>query len=174
MTTTLFIATSIFTLAMAAGVVFYRNAVYSAFCLILSFFGLATLYLLWGAEFVAVIQILIYTGAIVVLFVFVIMLLDLDRVAQRLFSFPNSFVLLVIASVWSLTLILLRVLNTNELRGKIPKMAGSNIELRSISLLLFRDYLWPFEILSVFFLALIVAIFALTHSAPTQDGEENR
>jgi NADH-quinone oxidoreductase subunit J len=60
--------TSIFTLLCASIVVFSKNAIYSAFGLILALFGLAVMYLLWGTPFMAMIQVLIYTGAIVVLF----------------------------------------------------------------------------------------------------------
>ena len=75
----LFAAGALFTVAMAAGVVFARGAIFSAFCLVLSFFGLALLYILWDSTFISMIQVLVYAGAIVVLFVFVVMLLNLDR-----------------------------------------------------------------------------------------------
>src|SRR5262245_29191265 len=58
----------IFTIAAATGVVFSRNAIYSAFSLVLAFFGLAGIFVLWGNNFLAMLQILIYAGAIVVLF----------------------------------------------------------------------------------------------------------
>ena len=75
----IFIGFCLLTIGFALGVVFSRNAVYSAFNLVLCFFGLSAVYLLWNATFIAMIQILIYTGAIVVLFLFVVMLLDLVK-----------------------------------------------------------------------------------------------
>lgn len=158
----LFIAFSLFTIAMATGVVFARSAIYSSLCLILSFFGLAALYVLWNAEFVAMVQILIYTGAIVVLFVFVVMLLDLERKEAKLFSAGRIFMGVAVVAVWWLCFFLLRALNVSPFFESSSNV--STTSLRSIAKLLFNEYLWPFEILSVFMLALIVAIFALTRS----------
>ena len=79
MTEAVFIILVLFTIACGLGVVFSKNPVYSAFSLVLCFFGLSGVYVMWGATFIAMIQVLVYTGAIVVLFVFVVMLLDLVR-----------------------------------------------------------------------------------------------
>jgi NADH-quinone oxidoreductase subunit J len=156
----LFTGFGLFTILCAVGVVFSRQAVYSAFCLILSFFGLSAIYLLWGATFIAMIQVLIYTGAIVVLFVFVVMLLDLGKATGP--SWGNSFVVLLAGSgAWLFSLMLLRTLNqASSLVAGQPPISHESA-MRSISRLLFTDYLWPFEVLSVFLLALIIAIYAL-------------
>lgn len=166
---TLFAIFSIFTIMAASGVVLSRNPVYSAFSLILSFFGLSGLYLLWGSTFMAMIQILIYTGAIVVLFVFVVMLLNLQVIKE------NSSNLLslsgVAAAVWVFSLILLRVLT----RGIPNKPVEIPIDqLRTISKLLFTRYLWPFEVLSLFLLVMIVAIFAITRVQEIPQGGEKQ
>ena len=62
----------VFTVAMAVGVVFSKNAIHSAFSLVLCFLGLSSCYIQWHSPFLGLIQVLIYTGAIVVLFVFVV------------------------------------------------------------------------------------------------------
>jgi NADH-quinone oxidoreductase subunit J len=164
---TLFIAFSLFTIAAASGVLVSRNPVYSAFSLILSFFGLSGLYLLWGSTFMAMIQILIYTGAIVVLFVFVVMLLNLQSTREN----SSNFVFLGIASasVWFFSLIILRVL-TRSIPNKTLEIPEN--QLRIISKLLFTRYLWPFEILSLFLLVMIVAIFAITRTQEIAHGGE--
>jgi NADH-quinone oxidoreductase subunit J len=148
-----------FTLACGIGVVFSKSPVYSAFSLILCFFGLSGIYILWGATFVAMIQILIYTGAIVVLFVFVVMLLDLVK-ATSAPAFGWATIGITGATVLSIAILLLRALNRATFFA--PLGATNQNDMRSISKLLFMDYLWPFEVLSIFLLALIVAIFALT------------
>lgn len=155
----LFTIFGLFTVAMAAGVVIARNAVYSAFGLILCFFGLSAIYLLWGATFISVVQILIYAGAIVVLFMFVVMLLNLGKSPLQ----NQNWILLAIAgvSVWLFSFLLLRVLTLGTVStATAPAMANG---MREVSKLLFTRYLWPFEVLSIFLLVLIVAIFAIAH-----------
>ena len=154
-------------MACGFGVVFSKNPVYSAFCLILSFFGLSALYVLWGATFIAMIQVLIYTGAIVVLFVFVVMLLNLGR-GQ---SHSHSWLMVGVSglAVGFLSLPLFRILS----RTTIPETGPTaEINIRVISKLLFSQYLWPFEVLSLFLLAMIVAIFALTRSDDVVGGSK--
>mgnify|MGYP006272749563 CR=1 FL=1 len=165
----LFVAFSLFTIGAASGVFLARNPVYSAFSLILSFFGLSGLYLLWGSTFMAMIQILIYTGAIVVLFVFVVMLLNLQVNREN----PSNLLTLGISAgaVWFFSLILLRVL-TRAIPNKIPEIPTD--QLRTISKLLFTRYLWPFEVLSLFLLVMIIAIFAITRTQEIPHGGEQR
>jgi len=165
MTEAVFTFFSLFTLLTAAGVVLSRNVIYSAFNLVLCFFGLATLYLLWGATFISMVQILIYAGAIVVLFVFVVMLLNFEKPNERKTRLP--IILLSSAGVWTFALILLRVLSKSV--GEIPVLeTTARASVRTISKLLFSQYLWPFEVLTVFLLALIVGIFVLARP----EGEE--
>jgi len=158
-----FIAFGVLTIACAFGVVISKNAVYSAFNLILTFFGLSVIYLLWGSPFIAMIQILIYTGAIVVLFVFVVMLLNLSL--PTAYSYNWLMIAASAVAVWCISLLLLQTLNRSSYY--VPAQSTPFLtDLRSISLLLFTKYLWPFEILSFFLLALIIAIFALTKGEP--------
>lgn len=160
----LFIIFGLLTIAAAIGVVIARHPIHSAFSLVLSFFGLSALYVLWGAHFAAMLQILIYTGAIVVLFVFVLMLVGNLRSGSHL---TQSWVTLAItgATVWIFSLFLLRTLNHASVFEGMTKPTS---DMRTVSLLLFTDYLWPFEVLSVFLLAVIVAAYVL--SRPEKDG----
>ena len=162
----LFILFGSWSIASGLGVVFSRNPVYSAFSLIMGFFGLATLYLLWDATFIAMIQILIYTGAIVVLFVFVVMLLNLGWSNALTLSHRWMGLFFSAAGVWVFSLVVLRVLN----RGLFLPPAKDNpgFDLKTVSKLLFNEYLWPFEVLSIFLLALIIAIYALTRPEKTE------
>lgn len=154
---TLFPVFCVFTLACASAVVLAKSPVYSAFALILSFFGLAGLYLLWGAPFIAMIQILVYTGAIVVLFVFVVMLLNLNKKIPHSHSWLTVSIATVVA--WFFSLFLLRTLAQGTFAGSSH---ASQANIRTVSKLLFNQYLWPFEVLSLFLLVMIVGVFMLT------------
>ena len=150
----LFTGFGLFSIGCAISVVFSRNPVYSAFSLILCFFGLSALYVLWGATFIAMIQILIYTGAIVVLFVFVVMLLNLGKGSGVTAS--GWFTALVTGgAVWTFSLLLLRTLNRSLF---FSGGLANGHDMRTISRLLFNEYLWPFEVLSVFLLETTAAL----------------
>jgi NADH-quinone oxidoreductase subunit J len=154
-----FIAFCLFTLGCASGVVLAKNPVYSAFSLILSFFGLAGLYLMWGTPFIAMIQILIYTGAIVVLFVFVVMMINNSKRTQHSHSWPMVGISAV--GAWLFSLLLLKTLTQGSFAGNHPPKEAS---LHVLARLLFNQYLWPFEVLSLFLLVMIVGIFVLTRA----------
>ena len=168
MTEALFAVFGSLTMLAAMGVVLSRSPVYSAFSLVLSFFGLSAMYVLWGATFLGMIQILIYAGAIVVLFVFVVMLLNLGKgTGPHTAGWLTVFIAGL--AVWSFSLILLRSLNYMS-AGTALVPSGVD-DIRKISLLLFNEYLWPFEVLSIFLLALIVAIYALTRPEEIEKEE---
>ncbi len=163
----LFTGVGIFTIAMAMAVVFAKSAVYSAFSLILTLFGLATLFLLWGNGFLASLQVLIYAGAIVVLFVFVVMLLDISKGRAQT---PRPLLGIVGGTAtWLFSLLLLRTLNHARFFNAAVSGQAHRMDMRVLSKLLFTDYLWPFEVLSLFLLALIVAIFIL--AKPEEEGK---
>lgn len=154
-----FITFCLLTIGCGLGVILSKNPVYSAFSLILCFFGLSGVYVLWGANFIAMVQVLIYTGAIVVLFVFVVMLLDLVRAAPS----PSAGWLTVVVSgisVWLFSVLLLRSMNRAQFFEGTPN--SELTQLKSVSKLLFSDYLWAFEVLSIFLLAMIIAVYVLT------------
>jgi NADH-quinone oxidoreductase subunit J len=162
----IFIIFSLLTLFTAAGVVLSKNVIYSAFNLVLCFFGLATLYLLWGATFISMIQILIYAGAIVVLFVFVVMLLNFEKPMEKT---PNLvFIGLSGIGVWVISLLLLRVFSKTFGMLSMPEAPAAST-VRTVSKLLFTQYLWPFEVLTVFLLALIIGIFLVAR--PEKGGQ---
>jgi len=168
MTDWLFTAVGVFCIATSMAVVFAKNAVYSAFALILTLFGLATLFLLWGNAFLASLQVLIYAGAIVVLFVFVVMLLDIARGSHQ--HAPRPLLGIVGgAATWVLSLLLLRTLNHSRFFAGAEGLTARALDMRTVSKLLFTDYLWPFEVLSLFLLAMIIAIFVLAR--PEREGK---
>jgi NADH-quinone oxidoreductase subunit J len=144
-------------------VVGQRNPLYSALYLILSFGALAGLYVLLDAAFVAVIQIIIYAGAIVVLFLFVVMLLNVSKedapagnrsllmgAGPRRFGVVLSLVL-VVELAWALS----------NLSGTPLQPGMQEITVRDIGVRLFTDYAFAFEATSVLILVAMVGAIVL-------------
>lgn len=150
---------SIIVITSALAVVFSRNIVISAFALVLSFFGLAGVYVLLGSPFLAAVQVLVYAGAIVVLFVFVVLIVDQDRTQDVLKG--RVFMLGAGSVVFLIALLLFRCLNGLQSNADKTLASRGMMEMRSIALRLFGEYLWPFEVLSVFLLMAIVAAYVL-------------
>jgi NADH-quinone oxidoreductase subunit J len=160
----LFVVLATVTVATALVVILHRNPVASAIFLILTFFCLAGIYLLLNAQFIAVIQVLVYAGAIMVLFLFVIMLLNLEKEKkiivrhrlQKTFGiFLGIVLLLQIGAVFHSVFL-------SAAKGGFPpeKVAAlGNTEV--VARLLFTDFLLPFEITSVLLLVAIIGAIIL-------------
>src|SRR5438034_854026 len=140
-----------------------RHPVASALWLVVTLFALAALFVLLDAQFIAVLQVLVYAGAIMVLFLFVIMLLNLGRPGPTDIKGPVG---LLIAAVLAGTLLFqLRVLGQATLPdairlppGTIAAMQQQQGVVAAVATPLFDAYLVPFEIASVLLLAAIVEI----------------
>jgi NADH-quinone oxidoreductase subunit J len=143
----------------ALGLVLRRNPIHGALFLVVNLGCIAALYLMLGAEFLAVAQIIIYAGAIMVLFVFAIMVLipgkeetgPDPRRALRLWALPVGGVLFVLVGTW--------VLIPRATAPAGPAAAPGGVE--AIGRLLFTDYLFPFELTSVLLLAAMVGVLLL-------------
>lgn len=141
----------------AVGVISFRNPVYSALSLVVTLFALAALYVLLHAEFLAIIQIFTYAGAIMVLFIFIIMLLNLqeDELKEREMSAPGKvFLGAVSLGVFASFGFLFHFLPT--MTPEIPEGFGS---VEKVGKVLFTDYVIPFEIAGILLtVALIGAV----------------
>jgi NADH-quinone oxidoreductase subunit J len=151
----LFLILAAVTVAGAVSLILQRHPIHSALSLIVVMVALAGLYLLQGAEFVAAVQIIVYAGAIMVLFIFVIMLLNAGEEertnASRLARFvgvPLGIVFLLEVAYW--------IGRATSQLGSAPQEVVST---RDLSTLLFREYVFPFELTS--FLILIALLGAL-------------
>jgi len=147
-------------------VIAQRNPMYSVLLLIASFGALSGLYVLLDAPFVAVIQIIVYAGAIMVLFLFVIMLLNLGRPGPTDIKGPVGVLAAVVLA--GALLLQLRVLSAAQLPSSIQLPAGTVAALQqqqgmvaAVANPLFNAYLVPFEIASVLLLAAIVGAVVL-------------
>lgn len=153
----LFAAVSVIT---ALTVVLARNPVHSALALMACFLQVSAIFVLLEAPLLAVIQIFVYVGAIMVLFLFVIMMIDVrEAVSQRFLPGGNlpALVLLVLLGVEMLVL----VLWSDRFSVTEPVAMGGGDEVRQLSTALFADYLLPFETASVILLAALVGAIML-------------
>jgi NADH-quinone oxidoreductase subunit J len=133
-----------------------RNAVHSAMSLILSLIGVAGLFLLQRAEFLFAVQIVLYVGGIMVLFLFVIMLVNLDQ-AARMRQFSGQWWLAlacVLAILAEIVYVLGRGSRVFQFAPPAPPAEGGNVE--QVADVLFKQYLVPFELASILLLAAIV------------------
>jgi len=154
----------------AAGVILNRNPVHSALCLVATLFGVAVLFIAQEAHFLAAVQVIVYAGAIVVLFLFVIMLLGVDRsenlaeeplIGQR----PAAVVVgLLLGGVLAGTLAAATI---TGLRASGAEVDGSTPNVTQIGRLLFTDYLFAFEITSVLLVIGVVGAVLLARRSAT-------
>jgi len=161
----LLIFTGLALVAAIAGVlvIIQRHAVYSALFLILTMVALAGIYVLLDAHFVWIIQIIVYAGAIMVLFLFVIMLLDIRR-EQDPWAPTNrgrvvAAVVLSVVLLVELGIAVARRLILHPSAG--PPAAGDFGTTQAVGRLLFTDFLFPFEITSIILLVAMVGAMVL-------------
>jgi NADH-quinone oxidoreductase subunit J len=137
---------------------FSQNPVTSAMFLVLTIAALAGLFVLLHAFFLAAVQVLVYAGAVMVLFLFVIMLLDLRAEERRRIRVVG--VVLGLISVGAIIAIFFQSLVTSPvIRQNSPSLEGSTIPLGT---LLFTKYVLPFEIVSVLLLVAMVGVILLS------------
>lgn len=158
-----FLILSLISVSTALGMLFSRNAVYSALFLVLNFTTVAVFYLLLGAPFIAMAQITVYAGAIMVLFLFVIMLLGAESLpAAEVLPWQKPLAaLLAVALAVEATLIFL---TRAQLSGNVtPPDASLNLSASLVDLgnTLFTQYLLPFEVTSILLLVAMVGAIVL-------------
>ena len=155
MITPVFAVTAVVTLFSAMMCVTRRNPVYSAVWLLVCFLSFAVLYISLSAPFLAAIHVLVYTGAILVLFLFVIMLLNLQE-HEYAQEYPAPTRLGVAALSTGLFATLSWALISDPTLRETPVVADSFGSIESVGMLLFRTYGLPFELVS---LLIVVAMF---------------
>ena len=154
----LFCILSAITLSTAFLTVFSKNPIHSAIYLVICFFSIAGHYLLLNAQFLAAVHIIVYAGAIMVLFLYVIMMLNLNKEIEPHKKNIPKFAAVIASGVFMLCLI---ALLTNAQKGMLPAAQNENIGLvENLGKVLFREYMLPFEVSSILFLAAMVgAVF---------------
>jgi NADH-quinone oxidoreductase subunit J len=162
-----FYALSALAIAAALLMVVQKNPVGSVLWLVVSFVGLAGLFLVMQAYFLAVIQILVYAGAILVLFLFVIMLLDLRPEEVGEIGLPRVPVVgLAAAALFLVSMIAVlaaaKPFLGMSMSGLIAQTTQSTNSVRVVGLALFNNWVLPFEVTSLLLLAAIVGAVAIT------------
>lgn len=161
MTPLLFWIFALFMLGFGCAVVFNRNPVASALSLVVSFLGLAALYIMLDAYFIGTIQILVYAGAVMVLFLFIIMLLDLRAEQRRKFN-----VLAIVGGI-AVTLVFiiqLAIVVDRLAFGKLPfpVVTAEIDDVRSVGATLFTSYNLPFQVIGALLLVATIGVVVLS------------
>ena len=161
--------------AAALLVVFSRNPVHSALWLVLSFFSAAGVWLLLEAEFLAIALVLVYVGAVTVLFLFVVMMLDVNfaKMRERFRSYLPVGATVGILVLVEMGLVLIGgYLSPGAAQGPAPAPASYS-NTRTLGLQIYTDYAYPFEIAAVILLVAIIAAIALTHRRRKETKYQN-
>ena len=163
----------------AGGVISVRNPVHAVLCLILTFFSIACIWLLVGAEFLGVALILVYVGAVMVLFLFVVMMLDIDIVKLRegwVRYLPIGLVVAVVMLVEILVLIGFKAKLAAPYAANAASEAADVSNTAWLARTLFTKFLLPFEFAAVILTVAVIAAVMLTlrkrEGTKTQDPAE--
>ncbi len=169
----LFLIFGFLALVGSLGVILSRNVVHSALFLLLNFLMLGLLYLVLGAQFLAVSQFIVYAGAIVVLFLFVIMLIGSESVGdfvskgRRVAAYLGMFLALFFFAGLAYAV---------GVRVFLPPQGAPGFgAIESVGKLLFTEFLVPFELVSILLLVAMVGAIALAHQvwpAPSREPKE--
>lgn len=154
-------------LAGACGVVFSRNTVNGAMCLIGTFLSMASLFVLLEAYFLAVIQVLVYAGAVMVLFLFIIMLLDVKETAAKktsLFTWAASVVGfgILVVGVFAIS-------SADSIKSQADSLPeASGVSLKAFGYELFTTYLLPMQVTGFLLLIAMIGVIALSKKVNTE------
>lgn len=156
-----FVLLALIAIATAVGMLLSQNTVYSALHLIVNFASVAMLYLMLGAPFIALAQVTVYAGAIMVLFLFVIMLLGAEHLIE-----PNELKwqrpAAVVLGVLLLAEAIILIVFSEHFLPPAPTLVGEFTNPVNLAEELFNSYLLPFEIVSVLLLVAMIGAIVLT------------
>ncbi len=167
METAVFVVCAVIVVSGALGVVLVRNPVHSALMLVMTLFGVAVLFVNQEAHFLAAVQVIVYAGAIVVLFLFVIMLLGVDRAddlgvepiaGQR----PIAVALGVASFVLGIVFVVVATDGATGARGAVEPVDDAASNISQLARVLFTDYVFAFELTGVLLTIAVVGAVVLT------------
>jgi NADH-quinone oxidoreductase subunit J len=160
----LFWLLTVMAISCALGVILSRNPINSVLFLIATFFSISGHYILMNAQFLAIVNVIVYAGAIMVLFLFVIMLMNLNADVE-----PQKSRLVQFAGILSggiLFLVILAALRETTTRGVLEKTATDIGLIKNLGRTLFTKYVLPFEISSVLFLSAMIGAMVIGKKEP--------
>jgi len=160
--TFLFYAFSVILVFAATRVITDRNPVHAALFLVLSFFSGAGIWLLLKAEFLAIVLVLVYVGAVMVLFLFVVMMLDInmDKLREGFWGYFPLAATIGVVIVLEMAAVLLH--GFWALESQVPAASANIGNTKELGKLIYTEYIYAFEIAAVVLLVAIVAAVALT------------
>ena len=165
------------TAVVAAGaVISVRNPVHAVLCLILTFFSVACIWLLIGAEFLGVALVLVYVGAVMVLFLFVVMMLDIDVTAMRegwVRFLPVGLLVAVVMLVQMLLLIGVKARSVAPFPDNAASATADVDNTRWLAEQLFTGFILPFEFAAVILTVAVIAAVMLTLRRRTGNKSQN-
>ena len=148
----------------ALGVILSRNPVYSALLLVLCFFNSAVIWVLLGAEFLGIVLVLVYVGAVMVLFLFVVMMLDVNL--EKLRREFAGYWPLTVAVAGFVVFAMINVIVVKQLGGATlktaPAIAANYSNTRDLGVQLFTRYAYPAQIAAIILLVASIAAIVLT------------
>jgi NADH-quinone oxidoreductase subunit J len=163
-TTALFFIFASVLIGAALGVILSRNPVYSALLLVLCFFNSAVIWVMLDAEFLGIVLVLVYVGAVMVLFLFVIMMLDVNL--EKLRKEFVGYWPLTVAVAGFVVFAMINVIVVKHLGGltlkAAPEMAADYSNTRTLGVALFTQYAYPAQVAAVILLVASVAAIVLT------------
>jgi NADH-quinone oxidoreductase subunit J len=161
----LFYAFSAVLVVAALGVITARNPVHAALFLVFAFFNSAVLWMLLEAEFLAIVLVLVYVGAVMVLFLFVVMMLDVN-IAQMREGFtryaPLGAIIAILVVVEIGSVVYVKHLGTDAPAVAVAAAVEGYSNTKALGAVLYSKYLYPFELAAVLLLIAIVAAITLT------------
>mgnify|MGYP001547124165 CR=1 FL=1 len=157
-----FYVISAVTVGSTLAVIFAKKSVYAIMGMVLAFFSAATLWVLLNAEFLAMILVVVYVGAVMVLFLFVVMMTDADTVQTK-----SSKFFLVVLSIPTIAFLLELIIVTSKTNFKVVD-GGASFSVKAIGSALFTDYILATEVAAVILLVAIIAAIALPDIKPAK------
>ena len=163
------------TVTSALLVIFARNPVHSVLWLILAFFNAAGLMLILGAEFIAMLLVIVYVGAVAVLFLFVVMMLDVDFAALRSgFTRNLPFGLLLALVLLAEIVIAVSAWKAGPVtQGVVPNAVNPQPNIVALGELLYTRFLMPFELAGLILLVAMIGAIVLTHRSRGDSRGQN-
>lgn len=167
----IFVILSVLAIASALGMVLSNSTVNSAMLLVINLVTLSGVYLLLQAQFLALIQILVYAGAIMVLFLFVIMLLNVDKEENLFDKFRIKYLLAFLLGAVIFAQILYSIGGVTEM---LPEISGDMLQagtVESLGDVLYTDYLFAFEMTAILLTAAVVGALMVAQFKAKHTGE---
>ena len=152
------------TIGSAILVIFARNPVHSVLWLIMAFFNAAGLMLILGAEFIAMLLVIVYVGAVAVLFLFIVMMLNIDFAALRSgFTRNLPFGLLLALVLLAEMVVAVAAWKAGPVTGNTAPPATTQPNIEAVGALLYGRFLYPFELAGLILLVAMIGAIVLTH-----------